>query len=341
MVICLCLSIAGCGSGSKKIENSYILADKDQYITLPEDCLSYEYEEPVVEITDEMVENNISLLLRDSAEETLDNEGEIKNGDKIEITYEAEDDSGEKIYSSTNPYKVTIGEGYMSDQLNDAFIGHKVGETVTVSGKVADDFSYSEELQGKNITYKINIVSKYDVKIPELTEEWIKENSSAATVEEYKALVKEDLYKTYYENALDDAFSKYWDQLLQNTEVKGDFPEDLLNDEAMYFQGYVFNYGYQTETDDLETLSQEYAQDAVKMKMILYKIAEDNDLLPTEKEFREYCKEEIGSKGYDEDSFEKTFYTTAYEYGLKNGWAEEYLNAEIRKLVMKEQSDEK
>ena len=336
----LALAFTGCGSGGKLIENAYTLAEKDQYIELPENYLEYEFEEPQVEITDEMVENNINLILRDSSVDTLKNDEPIKTGDKVEITYVAKDDKGETIYSGTNPYKVTIGDDYMSDDLNSAFLGHKAGETVTVTGKVADDFSYSEELRGQNITYEITIVNKYDSVIPELTDEWVKENTEASDVESFRESVKEDLYNTYRENAIDDQFSEYWNGLMEKAKVKGDFPEDLLEEEAMYFQGYVYNYGYNDTGADLETLSKEYAQDAVKMKMILYKIGEDNGLLPTEKEFREYCLKEIESKGYDEKTFESTFYTSPYEYGLKYGWAEEYLNARIEELVMKEVSNE-
>ena len=327
--------LCSCGEGNKKIETGYLDIDLNEYIKLPENYLDFSYEKPQVEITDEMVDNNIALLVKETDSEVLNNEGEIKSGDKIEITYEAKDEEGNLIYSNTNGYKVTIDEDYMTEDLNDALKGHKVGDTVEIAYTISEDFSVEESLQGQKVTYYINIIAKYDVNTSEFNDEWVKQNSDCETMDEYRESVKSEMYDTYYENALDDIFTEYWDDLMDKTEVLKDFPEDLMMDEIKYFQGYVYNYGYSGPGEDMQSLSMEYANEAVKMKMLLYKIASDNDLIPTEKEFKAYCRDEIATKNYNEETFENTFGFTPYEYGIKYGWIEDFLNDKVQKLIMK------
>ena len=72
----------------------------------------------------------------------------------------------------------------------------------------------------------------------------------------------------------------------------------------------------------------------MKQKLILYKIACDQNLIPTEEEFRAYASGEIAAKGYDEKSFQETFVYDSYTYGLNYGWLEDYLNEEVKKMIM-------
>ena len=58
-------------------------------------------------------------------------------------------------------------------------------------------------------------------------------------------------------------------------------------------------------------------------------------MIPTEKEFKKYAADEIAAKGLDEEAFQETYVYDSYTYGLNYGWLEDYLNEEVKKLIMK------
>lgn len=348
VILFICASITACsnnqsgdasvdtetGSEGNLVSNIYIEADPGKYVKLPEGYLEYTFEQPTVNITDEMIDNNITLRLRETGQDTLNNEGETKNGDKLEITYVAKNSKGETVHTISDPYKITLGEGYLSETLNDALLGHKVGDVVTVTETVSEDFTYAEELQGESITYEITIVNKYDVLIPELDDEWVKANTDFSSVDEFRESVKQELFDSYSVAAVEETFSKYWDDLVQNSEKIADFPEEIINNEIDYFHDYILSYGYNDEDLDIYAASAEYAEEAAKMKMVLYEVAAENDLIPTEEEFKEYCAEEIKTYGYDEEGFQSAFGSSSYEYGLEYGWIEEYLNDKLKDMIV-------
>ena len=171
--------------------------------------------------------------------------------------------------------------------------------------------------------------------VPEFDVDFVKANSAADTVGEYRELVKQQLYDSKVEDALQEIYDEFWDEIVEDAKVLKDYPEDLLESEEEYFYGYVNYLGYTEEDADFETLSAEYAEDAVKQKLVLYKIASDNDLIPTEDEFQDYATEEIESNGYDEESFQETFVYDSYTYGLEYGWIEDYLDEQVKNLIMK------
>ena len=321
------------GCAEKKVESDYINLKLDDYIVIPDNYLEIEYEAPTgIDVTEDEIESAINIALQDAATETEKKEGITKIGDKLFISYIAENSGGE-IISQSDGYYITLGKDYLKEELEEALLGHSVGDVVLVQTKISDDFSNNESLRGQNVTYKITIEKKYDVVIPQLDVEFVKANSTANTVEEYREQVKQQLYDSKYEDALNEIYNKEWDSIVQESEVKK-YPQDMLDAEVEYFQGYINYSGYASLDLDFEQLGEEYAKDAVKQKLVLYKISTDNDLIPTEKEFQAYATAQLESKGYDEDSFEKDFLYDSYTYGIKFGWLEDYLDECVKNLIL-------
>ena len=169
--------------------------------------------------------------------------------------------------------------------------------------------------------------------MPGLDETFVRENSTAKTVEEYRSLVAEQLCESKMEEALEEIYDTFWRELNDQAKVL-DYPQEQIDQEKDYFYGYVQYLGYSEDDADFDALSKEYAEDAVKQKLILYKIACDQNLIPTEEEFRDYASGKIAAKGYDEKSFQETFVYDSYTYGLNYGWLEDYLNEEVKKMIM-------
>lgn len=330
-VFCM-FAFAGCGSD--KVESAYLNLDLEKYIVINTDYLDFTYEKPSdIAVSDDEVESAIKLALAEASEEVENAEGLTKDGDKLDISYVAEDEDG-NVITQSDGYSVTLGKDYLQAELQEALIGHAVGDVVSVETKIADDFAYEESLRGKTVTYKITINKKYDVTTPELDEDFVKANSTAKSVDEYRQQVYDQLFESKTEDALTEIFDEYWETIVSEAEVL-DYPQEMLESEEDYFYGYMNYLGYSTDESDYSEVAAEYAQEAVKQKLVLYKIAEDNDLIPSEKEFRKYATAEIESKGYDENSFQQTFVYDSYTYGLNYGWLEDYINDEVKSLILK------
>lgn len=332
VIILVVVTILG-GCTEKKVESSYTGLKLDDYIVIPDDYLKFEYEKPTgIEISEKEIESAINIELQEAAIETEEKEGITQIGDKLYISYVAEDPNGEGI-SKSDGYYITLGKDYLKEELQDALLGHNVGDVVEVKTRISDDFLNDESLRGQSVTYKITIEKKYKVIVPELDDDFVKTHSNASTVEEYRKQVKQQLFDSKYEDLMNEIYSDKWDSIVEESEVIK-YPPDMIDAEVEYFQGYVNYAGYSSMDLDFEQLGNEYAEDAVKQKLVLYKISEDNDLIPTEKEFQAYATAQIESKGYDEESFKSVFVYDSYEYGIKFGWLEDYLNEQVKKLIM-------
>ena len=331
MLLLAVMCLAGCES--QKVESAYLNLNLEDYIVVNTDYLDFTYEKPSdLKVSEEEIESAIALALADAAEETENPEGLTKDGDKLDISYVAEAENGD-IITKKDGYSITLGKDYLQEKLQKALIGHAVGDVVTVKDRIADDFAYEESLRGQNVIYKITIHKKYDVAVPKLDETFVRENSTAKTVEEYRSQVAEQLRGSKMEEALEEIYDTFWRELNDQAEVL-DYPQEQIDQEKDYFYGYVQYLGYSEDDADFDTLSKEYAEGAVKQKLILYKIACDQNLIPTEEEFRDYASSEIAAKGYDEKSFQETFVYDSYTYGLNYGWLEDYLNEEVKKMIM-------
>ena len=327
----LALFLAGCSD--KKIESSYLKLNLDDYIVINTNYLNFTYKIPSdISVSEKEIDSAIALALEDAAVESENSQGLTKEGDKLDISYVAEAENGDVI-TKNDGYSITLGKDYLQKKLQKALTGRAVGDVVTVKARISDDFPYEESLRGQNVIYKITIHKKYNVKVPKLDENFVRERSTAKTVEEYQELVEKQLYEEKVASAVEEIYDTFWEKITLQAEILK-YPKEQIEQEQNYFYGYVQYLGYQESDANFETLSKEYAEDAVKQKLILYKIAQDNKLIPTENEFRDYVSTEIAEKGYDEQSFQKTFVYDSYTYGLNYGWLEDYLNEEVKKLIM-------
>ena len=117
-----------------------------------------------------------------------------------------------------------IGSGQFISGFEDGLIGHKKGEEVTLDLTFPQDYK-ATEMQGKAVQFKVKINSISEA--PELTDEWVAENTQYKTVEEYKKKQKELMQNSAdldYESQINsDLFT-----LVVNDTKFEKYPEDML-----------------------------------------------------------------------------------------------------------------
>ena len=114
------------------------------------------------------------------------------------------------------------------DGFEDGLIGAKKGETRNLNLTFPENYQ-EEDLAGQDVvfTVKINAIKT----TPELTEEWVKENTEYDSVEKYKEGVRKDLEETNSETAKNTALSNAWTTVMDSSEVMKYPQEDV--DKAM------------------------------------------------------------------------------------------------------------
>lgn len=191
----------------------------DEYINMPIESLSVSAD--VITPDEDYINNTINADLNANA--TLDTEKVSVSGDRVNIYYEAY--IGDTLYNASTADNqgsdFIIGLASISEDFDNALIGHKAGDefTVDVTFPVSEDSNIL--VAGETATYNIHFNGTYS--IPELTDEYIAtyHADEATTVDEYRQLIID----SYRQRTLPQAIT---DSILANA-VVAKYPEKYLN----------------------------------------------------------------------------------------------------------------
>ena len=174
--------------------------------------------EKPAEITDEDVEAEVQAVLQAYATVNEITDRAVESGDTVDINFVGKVDGEVFDGGSADNYSLEIGSGAFIAGFEDSIIGHKAGETFDWNGKFPEE--YTEELAGKDCVFTITVNAITETIVPELDDEFVKTVSeTAATVEEYKAELKEELEKNLQKEYDYTVKSSAWNVVLENTEV--------------------------------------------------------------------------------------------------------------------------
>ncbi|WP_457600175.1 trigger factor [Hydrogenivirga sp.] len=257
------------------------------------DIEGIEVEIPKVEFKPELVEKRIEQLREEHAVWEPVEDRPIEEGDLVTIEYEVEEikegEEGEKVSGETSGI---IGQKMFREELEKALIGKKVDDEV----ELKELSLYDQE--GKEIG-KANIRAKVkDVKekvLPELDDDFAKELGYESWEEAKKKIeekVKEEIERTK-QTLIEDAVA---DRLISLHEIE--VPKTLLNRELSFLIERRVNelkqFGIDTRYLDYRTMAQEFMPQAeanIKLRYILDKYAEENNIEATEEDVEEQFEE--------------------------------------------------
>ena len=324
LLLALCLAfvmITGCSAGEKDL---YEGLDYDELVTLP-DYDEYTVEPIEVNITDSKIDAEIDERLEAAATEKEVTEGTVEKGDKITISYKgtlADGTSTDGMQSDSS--EITLGSAGMIDGFEEGIYGAKIGETLTLNLKFPEPYEINEELSGKAVTFEVKVLNKKVTEKAELNEEFVKANSEATTVEEYRKLVADELEKEEYEDSENNRKTELFQQIAENAEVKS-VPEEIIEYEKTTcteaYQQMCDSYGYTWDEflDGMQITQEEYdeqlavyAEKMAESKMISYALAKKEGVSVKQKEV---IKNLLSLAGADsEKAFEESYGVTPEEY---------------------------
>ena len=324
LVISLCLAftmITGCSSDK---DDLYAGLDYDELVTLP-DYDEYTVEPIEVNITDSKIDAEIDERLEAAATEKEVTEGTVEEGDTVTISYEGTLEDGTSTDGmKSDSYTLTLGSGNMIDGFEEGIYGAKIGETLTLDLEFPDPYTTNEDLSGKAVTFKVKVLNKKVSEKATLNEEFVKENSEATTVEEYRKLVADELEKEEYTDIENNRKSELFQQIADNAEVTS-VPDEIVEYEKTTctetYQQMCENYGYtwdeflegmQMTQEEFDEQLEIYAEQMAKYKMVAYAIAEKEGVSVKQKEVIENLLSLAGADS--KDAFEESYGVTPEEY---------------------------
>lgn len=176
-------------------------------------------EQDVLDVLDKLRERKAQMVVVEDAQ--------LAKGDFAVIDFAGFIDGEPFSGGEGKGYPLEIGSGSFIPGFEDQLIGAKTGEERTVKVNFPEDY-FSKELAGKEAEFKVNVQDIKQKQLPEATDEFIKENTEFATLEEWKADCKKHLEESKKIQAKNDYENNLIKAAVENAKI--DIPEVMVEE---------------------------------------------------------------------------------------------------------------
>ena len=246
------------------------------------------------------------------------------NGDIVNIDFVGTVDGVKFEGGEAEGFDLTLGSGQFIPGFEDQVVGMNIGETKDVNVTFPENYQ-AEALKGKAAVFAVKLNAIQAKELPELTDEFIKDATGSATVEEYKAKTMERLQKQADRRANDATENSILEAIAANTEVE--IPQAMLEREI---DGLVQKFEYQLMyqglklQDYLEFLKisaadfrknyEEQAKKNVTSQLIISQIIKEEKIEATAEEVDAKIAEQAASVGKEAEEYKKTMDPRQFDY---------------------------
>ncbi len=221
-------------------------------------------------------------------------------------------------------FDLTLGSGQFIPGFEDQVVGMNVGEEKDVNVTFPQNYQ-AENLKGKAAVFAVKLNKLQGKELPEVTDEFIKEATGSATVEEYKAKTKERLEKQAERKANDATENSILEAIAANTEVE--IPQAMIEREI---DGLVQKFEYQlmyqglklqdyldflkTTMADFRKNYEEQAAKNVKNQLIISHLIKEEKVEATDEEVEAKVAEQAASVGKTAEEYKKNMDPRQFDY---------------------------
>ena len=265
--------------------------------------LSYEVAD--TNVTDDEVNAEIDRMRKNYAD-IEEKEGAAENGDIVNINYEGFKDDVAFDGGKADNYDLTLGSGSFIPGFEDQLVGVTAGETKDLHLTFPEDY-HAEDLAGKEVVFKVTVNAVKKEVLPEVDDDFAKDVSipNVETAEDLVKTVRERLETNKKQSAENEADNKLVEQIVEHTAVE--LPDALvdeeINNQIQQLANQISQYGMSLtqylsmmgqKPEDLKESYRENAVKSVTTRLALEKIAEAENIVPTDedldKEYDEIAK---------------------------------------------------
>ena len=224
-----------------------------------------------------------------------------ENGDTAVIDFEGFCDGEAFEGGKAEEYNLELGSGNFIPGFEEQIVGHNAGDEFTIDVKFPEEYQ-NEGLKGKDAQFKIKLHEIKNKELPEVDDDFVKDVSEKDTVAEYREELKEQVAKRLEGEAERDLDDKLTNVIIEK--VEGEIPQQMFDNEANQMlremdmrlrqQGMDLNTYMKYTGMDANAMAEMYKPEAerrVKMRLALEKIAQLEDIKPTQEDIDgEYAK---------------------------------------------------
>jgi len=224
-------------------------------------------------------------LAQERASRTVPVEGRpVKNGDTIKLNYSGSVDGVKFDGGTAQDQTLVIGSGSFIEGFEPQLVGMNVGDEKNINVTFPVEY-HSAELKGKAAVFNVKVLEIQGKELPKLDDQFAKDTTRFETLQEYKADIKDRLYKDNKRRADNENKMKMLDAICETTTV--DIPNCMIEEELegmleefsqrishMYRGLKIEDYFKYTQSsvEDYKKDNRDQATNAVKTRLCMQEI---------------------------------------------------------------------
>ncbi len=257
------------------------------------------HKEPVV-VTDGDIDAEIQRVRERNSRTVTVEDRAAENGDITVIDFDGYVDDKQFDGGKAENYELTLGAGQFIPGFEEQIVGHSTGEEFDVNVTFPEDY-HAEELKGKPAVFKVKLHEIKKKELPEVDDEFVKDVSEFDTLDEYRKDLEKSLLSRREQAADSDVENQLVDAVIEKTvaEIPDEMVENEIDEMINSFAYRLQSQGLKLETylkytnmttDDMRTQYKPQAERQVRLRLGLEKIAQLEEIKPTEEETEEEYK---------------------------------------------------
>lgn len=279
----------------------------------------YEYN-----VTDADVDAEVKKLLERKATDIDVTDRPAENGDTVNIDFSGSVD-GEKFAGGTaEGYDLVLGSGSFIPGFEDQVVGMTIGENRDINVKFPEDYQ-ADNLKGKDAVFAIKLNKITGKQLPELTDEFVKTNAGAESVEAYKVSVREKLENSAVSRGRDATENSIIEEIRKH--AKAEIPQAMIESEIdRMVQDFSYRLMYQRlkledyikymgiTMEQFRAQFKEQAQERVLSQLVIEKIVRTEGIKADKSEIDAKVEEQAKSVEKTYEEYSKTIEPKQLEY---------------------------
>lgn len=251
----------------------------------------------VLPINDEAVDAELQKMRERNARIVTIEDRPVEKGDDVIIDFEGFIDDVAFDGGKGENHNLTIGSGQFIPGFEDQIIGHNIDDSFDVNISFPEEY-HAKELAGKAAVFKVKLYEIKSKELPELDDEFAKDVSEFDILSELKDSINKKLAEQSEKVAEQEVEKSIIDYIISN--IKGDIPdvmyENRIDDTIRDFEQKLKSQGMSIDIylqytglteQSFRDSFREQAQNQVKLRLALEKIASIENLEVTDQEIDE------------------------------------------------------
>lgn len=264
-------------------------------------------EREIVQVSDEDVENILKQEQQRASELVVAEHDTVQEGDFVVIDFIGYVDGKPFSGGAAENHTLEIGAGHFIPGFEEQLIGVSVGETKDIQVTFPEEY-HAEHLAGKEATFSVTVKELKEKFLPEIDDEFAKDISEFATLDELKAEIRKNLEDEATRRTTEKMENKLLELIAEDSSVE--IPQSMIEHQAGHLMDFFFQnmrrQGFTEEMylemtgqsrEELQAQFEPQAKTQIVYELILEAIREKEGITVSDEEIEEKIQEYLNSAG--------------------------------------------